>query len=257
MECMHYCVQSLEFGRTLPMRLGSAGISLSHNNLAMATETEAGNKTSALGRLQALKRARAKAVLENRREVYNEASGLKTKLEKKRKLEEEADKEAEENEFSSTSAKKDSDVINFDVLKYTAEEDVKWNAKQKNIQQHRALVDEKSRGLQNYKKLAEQTYSKNIKAVREGGMKESVEAYKKEKETYDRLKAEGLTEAEIRSKITSAKKLQSYVGKVKNWEADVYEKRRKLTDEGKEGAIHEKNRLFNSKLKRHYESLEK
>lgn len=207
-------------------------------------------------RLQALKKARAKAVLQNRREIYNEASGLKTKLAEKRKLEEEEDKAADADNIDLHGQKKSNKHLIVDSLKYTAEEDVKWSAKQKNIQRNNDLREEKSRGLQNYKKLAEQTYKKNIKSVREDDSKKCLDAYRKEKDMYEKLKANGLSEAEIRSNMTSTEKLREYVGKVNEWEANVYEKRRKLNDEGKEGAIHEKNRLFNNKLKRHYTSLE-
>lgn len=214
-----------------------------------------------LEKVQQLKRERSKAILDNRREVYNEASGLRTKLSEKRKLQELADREEEEGEFGESQVKEKEDEKNkqeldTSALEYTAEEDAQWQVKQGKIRKHFEFADTDSGELQNHKQLAEKTYSKNIKELEEDGKKKSLEEYENEKKEYERMKLEGLSDAEIRSKLTSKDKLDGYVEKVTKWEQKVYKKRQKVSDEGKDSAIHEKNRLFNSKLERHNKQME-
>lgn len=214
--------------------------------------------TNVLDRIKALKSARAKAVLENRKAVYNEASGLKNQQITKRKLEEEAEREDElgaEKEDDANRKSKDRKPLDISSLSYTAEENDKWQVKQGRIEKHNQ--DSKKGELQNYKELAEKTYTKNIRNIELSGMKKSVDEYEKEKELYEKLKASGLSSEKIRSKLTLEERLDKYNDNSKKWENQVYQKRQKIDDDGKDGAIHEKNRQFNSKLKRHYDGLKK
>lgn len=217
-------------------------------------------ETTIQERLKKLKQARSKSVLDNKRVVYNEAAGIKQSLIEKRKLEDLKDKEEETNDIfvnNSDNNKKNENIpVDLSALEYTAEEDEKWEAKQDRIKSHNNVSDSKHGQLHNYKKLAERTYTKKIRLIEANG-KKSIEDYQKEKETYDKLKAKGLSEEEIRSRTTSSKNLDTYVEGVKEWENEVSKKRRKVTDEGKDGAIHEKNRQFNSKLERHYRQFKK
>ena len=206
-------------------------------------------KLSLQDRIRELKNARAKSVLENRRAVYNEVAGFKTKHAEKKKLDKLEDDAAEEEGEASTEKRKSKS--NVSTLEYTAEEDEKWEAKQGRINTHKELNDEHKGELHNYKQLAERTYSKNIRVIEQRG-KKSMEKYQREKNLYDKLKAQGLSPEEVRSRLTSSGHLDAYVKDLKLWEEDVFRKRRKISDEGKDGAIHEKNRQFNSKLQRHY-----
>ena len=213
-----------------------------------------------LEKVQRLKRERASAILDNRREVYNEASGLRTKLAEKRKLQELADRE-EEKEGGSLNddapiVKEKSKLSDISALEYTAEEDDKWQIKQGNLKRHFESIDTDNGELQNYKQLAANTYSKNIRELEEENKRKTIEEYEKEKKEYESMKAQGLSDAEIRSALTSNEKLKEYIDKVNKWEQKVYNKRQKISDEGKEGAIHEKNRLFNSKLERHNKQMQ-
>jgi hypothetical protein len=212
-------------------------------------------------RIRALKSARSKSILENRKAVYNETSGLKSRQATKRKLEEE-DAAVEEEEAHINVYQKNSttqkNAIDVSSLSYTAEDDDQWRAKQGRIKTHTdSSIKEKSQ-LQNYKQLAEKTFSKRLKELENNGNKKTLEEYNKEKEVYIKLKAKGFSPEEIRSKLTSTEKIDEYVDRLKKWEKNVYQKRLKLDiNEGKDGAIHEKNRQFNSKLKRHYENIKK
>ncbi|GAV29263.1 hypothetical protein PMKS-002745 [Pichia membranifaciens] len=220
------------------------------SNRAVDADTDATSKKSSLqDRIRELKNARAKSVLENRRAVYDEVAGFKTKHAEKKKLDKLEDDVAEEE--GEAFIEKGKSKSNVSKLEYTAEEDEKWETKQGRINTHKELSDEHKGELHNYKQLAERTYSKNIRVIEQRG-KKSLEKYQMEKSLYDKLKAQGLSPVEVRSRLTSSGNLDTYVKDLKSWEEDVFRKRRKVSDEGKDGAIHEKNRQFNSKLQRHY-----
>lgn len=209
-------------------------------------------------RLIKLKQKRAKSVLENRKAVYDEASQLKSTLEEKEKREKLLDAEQTDNIKESTFKKKikdnsGKDAIDLSSLSYTTEEDEKWNQKQKKRKEHFSTHNSKNGELQNYKQLAERTYAKNVCHLKEGGKMKSIEDYQKEKELYEKFEKQGLTPEQIRSKLTSKDKLKNYVGDVKAWESQVSNKRKKVEENGEDGAIHEKNRQFNNKLKRYYD----
>lgn len=216
------------------------------------------NATNVMNRIKALKSARTKAVLENRKAVYNEANGLKKQQLARRKLNEKEEEEEElktEKEYASGGSLKDRKSFLVSNLSYTAEEDDRWKIKQCRMKKHHE--DSENGELQNYKQLAEKTYLKNMRDIEHKGLKKSIAEYENEKKSYTKLKARGLSSEEIRSKLTSKERLDNYINNFKNWEEKVYQKRQKIDDEGKDGAIHEKNRQFNSKLKRHYDSLKK
>lgn len=223
------------------------------------TETKKGSISD---RLKALKSARSKSALDNRRAVYNEASGRKAQYAEKRKLDALKDREdelAETEDHINGEPKKDKEQekeMDVGILDYTAEEDHCWRLKQGRIDSHLRTSNAKQGILQNYKQLASQTYTKNIREIEEQGKKTAKE-YKKEKQQYDKLRSQGLSPAEIRTRVTSNEKLERYIGKINSWEERVSKKRRKITDEGKDSAIHEKNRQFNNKLKRHYGVVDK
>lgn len=213
-------------------------------------------------RIRLLKSARARAALDNRRAVYNEASGLKSDYLKQKKLEKEADEPEEIPDLRSKERGpgqeelEDKKALNYLDLNYTVEQNDKWGTKQGRIEKHGRHNDSGSEELQNYKKLAERTYAKNIKELVDQNGKKSNKDYENEKKVYHELRASGVSSEEIRSRLTSKKKLNTYIGKVQKWEKHVYDKRCKIDDDGKDGAIHEKNRQFNSKLKRHFSQLE-
>lgn len=201
-------------------------------------------------RLKVLKNARAKSILENRRIVYDEAAGNKESLSQKIKLQELKD-EPEKNKMTSIEIQESETPVNISSLEYTVEEDEQWETKKNQIQSHLASEDPEKGELHNYKKLAERTYAKNVRELEKRGTK-TKEEYQVEKLLYEKLKSKGMSSENILSCISSDKKLDKYVSNLKNWEENVSRKRRKITDEGKDGAIHEKNRQFNSKLERHY-----
>lgn len=215
------------------------------------------SKSSVQDRLRQLKNARAKSILDNKRAVYDEIAGIKTKRQLVRSEEEDDLAIEEKPRELVSSAKKMKTEPTVSVLEYTAEEDEKWEAKQGRINAHEALKNTDKGELHNYKQLAEQTYSKNIHNIERQGKKKSSKDYQQEKEDYEKMKAKGLSEEEIRTRLTSVKNLDRYVKDLSSWEGEVFRKRRKVTDEGKDGAIHEKNRQFNSKLERHYRQFEK
>ena len=213
-------------------------------------------KSTVQDRIRELKNARAKSVLENRRAVYDEVAGVKMKLAEKRKLEKLEDDAVLQEEEGRVSKEKKKNSPNVSTLEYTAEEDEKWEAKQGRINTHEELNAEHKGELHNYKQLAERTYSKNIRGIEQQG-KKTLEKYQQEKSLYEKLKTQGLSPEEIRTRLTSSGQLDTYVKDLKSWEEEVYRKRRKINDEGKDGAIHEKNRQFNSKLQRHYRQFQK
>lgn len=207
-------------------------------------------KNDVKDRLKVLKSARAKSILENRRIVYDEAAGNKKSFSEKRKLQELIE-EPDKNEEISAEGHEVKTPVNISSLEYTAEEDEKWQIKKNYIQSHLASEDSEKGELHNYKKLAEKTYAKNIRELKKGN-KKTKDEYEKEKILYEKLKSKGVSSENILSRTSSDKKLDDYVNNLKKWEDDVSRKRQKITEEGKDGAIHEKNRQFNSKLDRHY-----
>lgn len=210
-------------------------------------------KTSISDRIRALKASRAKAVLENRREVYNEASGVKEKVLEKQRLQDELNKDDAEDEELDKPDEKKKGLLDLKDLEYTGIETDVWYSSQGNGKTT-SVTEDGDKELQNFKQLADQTYTKSIKELKKSGVK-SKENYTKEKEMYATLKKEGLTEEEIRDQLTTKKDVDKYVAKVKKWENEVYQRRSKLDRDGIDGAIHEKNRQFNSKLKRHYDQI--
>lgn len=204
-------------------------------------------------RIKALKALRNKAVLENRREVYNEVSEKKENLMKTFKLQDGTDQDDEEEveQVVDSNGENDSNATKVKDLEYTAEETEEWSKSHEKHPNYNGDLQ-----LQNFKTLAANTYNKNVKELKGNGLK-AKEEYLKEKSAYSELKAQGLTEAEIRSKMTSTESLNNFVKKIEKWEKNKYQKRGKIGKEGTDSAIHEKNRQFNEKLKRHLSQVEK
>lgn len=200
------------------------------------TMTDQRTSQGILEKIKALKSARVEAIQANKRAVYDEASGGKEKNREKQKVKDAFNDEAEQ----------------------ISEHDIEGKERTKRPKKtHGKCKGESQLALQNYKKLAERTYAKNVKEMDDHGLKKTRTEYLEEKELVKKLKAEGLGEEEIRSKLTSRTKLDKYVQKVTSWEKKVYEHRHKSNAiEGADGAIHEKNLHFNNKLKRHYNSID-
>lgn len=203
-------------------------------------------------RIKELKALRNKAVLENRREVYSEVSERKEKIVKEITQDDVLDTgtEAARNDAEFSSKEKLNGSIKD--LEYTAEETEEWLKSRGRDQS----TNDDNTEAHNFKILAAKTYNKNLKELEKSGLKRK-EEYIKEKIVYSQLKAQGLSEAEIRSKMTSTENLDKFVKKVEKWERSVYQKRGKVEKEGIDSAIHEKNRQFNQKLKRHLSKIEK
>lgn len=200
---------------------------------------------SARDRLVDLKAKRLACVKKNRRDVYNEAKEAGNGG---------SDRSDEEQEEKDQSLSTKGNAVNKDqlnVLSYTASEDALWTEKQ-TARKGGVNVDT----INDFKKLAERTYKKQIEEFK---TQSDSEFQEQKKRKYIELKDQGYSDVHIRTILTDPASVKRESTRVKAFEARVYKKRAAkqksaMKDHGI--AINERNRAFNEKLKRELKAQE-